>query len=58
MGLGDPMPATGLQQQLSNVRLEWKPLGAAFTGSLKSGRLVGNLRLFGATLPLSFERGR
>jgi hypothetical protein len=56
MGLGDPMPASDFQHQGSNVRLEWKSLGAAFSGNLKNGKLAGNLRLFGASLPVTFER--
>jgi hypothetical protein len=56
VGLGDPVPASDFQHQLSNVRLEWKALNALFSGRLNNGKLTGNLRLFGATLPLTFER--
>jgi RNA polymerase sigma factor (sigma-70 family) len=56
MGLGDPMPASDIEQQLSNVRVEWKKLNALFSGSLNKGKLTGTLRLFGASVPLTFER--
>ena len=56
MGLGDPVPASEFQQQLSNVRVEWKALSSVFTGTLKNGKLTGSLRLFGASVPLTFER--
>jgi len=55
-GLGDPMPASDIQHQLSNVRVEWKALNALFSGRVNNGELTGNLRLFGASLPVSFER--
>jgi RNA polymerase sigma factor (sigma-70 family) len=56
VGLGDPMPASTFQYQPPNVRVEWKALGGVFSGTLKSGKLTGNLRIFGASLPVTFER--
>lgn len=56
VGLGDPIPATDFQYQLPNVRVEWEPLGGAFEGTLQDGKLVGRLRLWNATVPLTFER--
>ena len=56
VGLGDPVPATDFQYRLPNVRAEWEPLGGVFVGTLKNGKLTGNLRLGGAMVPLTFER--
>ncbi len=50
------MPASDFQQELSNVRVERKKLNALFSGSLNQGKLTGTLRLFGASVPLTFER--
>jgi hypothetical protein len=55
-GLGDPMPASDFQHQQSNVRVEWKVLSALFSGRLNNGKLTGTLRMFGASLPVTFER--
>jgi hypothetical protein len=55
-GLGDPMPASDFQHQLSNVRVEWNVLNALFSGRLNNGKLTGTLRMLGASLPVTFER--
>jgi hypothetical protein len=51
------IPATTAIFDAPNIRLEWKAMGAVFTGKLENGKLSGNWRQGNVSLPLNLERG-
>jgi hypothetical protein len=52
------IPATTTRVSFPTIHLEWKPMGAVFDGSMKSGKLSGYWRQGAASLPLVLERER
>jgi hypothetical protein len=50
------IPATAAQFTRPNVRLEWKGMGAIFTGKLENGRLSGAWHQGNKAFPLQLER--
>jgi uncharacterized protein len=50
------IPATVINWNEPNVRLEWKALGGVFVGQLQKGKLMGNWQQPGVSLPLEMER--
>ena len=49
-------PATTVQVNYPDIRMEWKLIGAVFAGTLKSGKLSGNWRQGPTSLPLEMKR--
>jgi hypothetical protein len=58
IGIGDPAPATDVQYEAPNLRVEWATAKWVFAAKLEGGKLAGNLRLGDSSLPLTFERHR
>lgn len=52
----EPFRATSVKHSPPNVVLVWRGIGCVFRGELKDGKLSGNLRQGGVSMPLIFER--
>jgi hypothetical protein len=55
-GMTRGAPANVVRYTAPKVFIQWKTLGAAFEGSLKSGKLTGQMRQGPATFPVVLER--